>query len=222
MKKTKIIKIHRQDSKTSKPTFKEYEIEVDHHTSLLDAILEIRRTQDPTISIRYSCHHAVCGSCGITINGKPGLACQTPIYDCKNPIIVEPMKSMPVLKDLIVSWKGFLNQFKQIKPWLINKEKPENNKEYLMSSEDQLKVDQANDCIMCGLCDEGCKQDKDSISPANIVQAFRKIFDTRDKAQKERLDQIQSSSPQTRNCSKYCPKNIDPDHKISQIKDKLD
>src|SRR5579862_156207 len=169
--------------------------------SVLDAILEIKGTEDGSIGIRCSCQQGICGSCGVRINGKPGLACNTHLdeaaarvdgngEDANTVISVEPMGNMPVIRDLIVDmdavhWK----KIRRVTPWLLNKE-PVPEREYIVPHENMVDVTQPMACIQCGACVSDClsmEVDPEFVGPAALAKAYRFVGDPRDGQPAERL-----------------------------------
>jgi succinate dehydrogenase / fumarate reductase iron-sulfur subunit len=172
-------------------------VEVDGHRSVLDAILKRCAERDGTICIRCSCRAAICGSCGVRINGKPGLACHTHLAraaaagrEGSGVIVVEPMGNMPVIKDLIVDmdavhWK----KIQRVTPWLINKQ-PIPEREYVVPRESMLDITQSMACIQCGACVSDClslEVDPLFIGPAQLAKAYRFVGDPRDAQHEQRL-----------------------------------
>ena len=190
---------------------------------LLDAIMYIKNNVDPTLTYRRSCREGICGSCSMNINGTNTLACLTPID--KKEFKVYPLPHMQVVKDLIVDLKPFFDQYKSIKPYLVNDDKPD--KERIQTQEDRKKLDGLYECILCACCSTSCpsywwNSDK-FLGPAILLQAYRFIVDSRDKNKKERLNQLNDAFKLYRchtimNCTKTCPKGLNPAKAISEIK----
>ena len=175
--------------------WQDYEIDLDGHRSVLDGILQAKDRQDGSIGIRCSCRAAICGSCGVRINGKPNLACHTHLDKAfetaaDGVITVEPMGNMPVLKDLIVDmdavhWK----KMRRVTPWLLpDGEPPE--REYIVPPESMIDITQTMACIQCGACVSDClsmEVDPLFIGPAALAKAYRFVGDPRDGQHEERL-----------------------------------
>ena len=160
---------------------------------LLDVILRVRDEQDDSITLRKSCREGVCGSDAMNINGRNGLACVTPIKGLKEPVVLRPLPGMPVVRDLVVDLTQFYEQYYSIKPYLMNDE-PAPQKERLQSPEDRAKLDGLYECILCACCTTQCPSfwwnpDK-FVGPAGLLQAYRFIIDSRDRATRERLDDL--------------------------------
>ena len=134
-----------------KPYMKKYEVDLDDGDQmLLDALMKIKQ-QDETLALRKSCREGVCGSDGMNINGKNGLACVTKLKDLKEPVVIRPMPGLPVIKDLIVDMDQFFKNYHDVKPYFINNEEAPKT-ERLQSPEDRKKLDGLYECILCGAC----------------------------------------------------------------------
>jgi succinate dehydrogenase / fumarate reductase iron-sulfur subunit len=196
---------------------------------LLDVILRIRDSQDDSLTIRKSCHEGVCGSDAININGRNGLACVTRVRELKEPVVLRPLPSFPVIRDLVVDMTRFWKQYHSIKPYLVNEE-PAPEKERLQSPEDRDELNGLYECILCACCSTACPSfwwnpDK-FVGPAGLLQAYRFIADTRDEATNARLDNLEDPYRLFRchsimNCVDVCPKGLNPTRAIGKIKDLL-
>lgn len=213
------------DSDT-KPYMQDYEITLEPNVHmLLDAILQIK-AEDDSLTIRKSCREGVCGSDAININGRNGLACVTPITSLKEPIVLRPLPSFPVIRDLVVDMTQFYKQYHSIKPYLINHDMPP-EKERLQLPEQRDELDGLYECILCACCSSQCPSywwnpDK-FVGPAGLLQAYRFIADSRDQASDERLDQLNDVYKLFRcrtimNCTEVCPKGLEPSRAIEKIR----
>ena len=190
---------------------------------VLDAIINIKNNIDPTLTFRRSCREGICGSCSMNINGTNTLACLTPID--KKEFNIYPLPHMSVIKDLVVDLEPFFEQYKSIKPYVVTDKKPK--KEHIQLPEDRKKLDGLYECILCACCSTSCpsywwNSDK-FLGPAILLQAYRFIVDSRDKNKKERLKQLNDAFKLYRchtimNCTKTCPKGLNPAKAISEIK----
>ena len=190
---------------------------------VLDAIINIKNNIDPTLTFRRSCREGICGSCSMNINGTNTLACLTPID--KKEFNIYPLPHMSVIKDLVVDLEPFFEQYKSIKPYVVTDKKPK--KEHIQLPEDRKKADGLYECILCACCSTSCpsywwNSDK-FLGPAILLQAYRFIVDSRDKNKKERLKQLNDAFKLYRchtimNCTKTCPKGLNPAKAISEIK----
>ncbi len=215
--------------KDNKPYMQDYELELlPTDRMLLDAILRIK-TMDDSLGLRKSCREGVCGSDGMNINGKNGLACVTPLKDLKEPVVLRPLPGFPVIRDLIVDMGQFFKQYHSVKPYLIN-DNPPPQKERLQSPEDREELDGLYECVLCGCCSASCPSfwwnpDK-FVGPAALLQAYRFIADTRDEATSERLDNLEDPYRLFRchtimNCADACPKGLNPTEAIGRIKKQM-
>jgi succinate dehydrogenase / fumarate reductase iron-sulfur subunit len=214
------------------PYWDEHTVELEPHRSVLEAVLQARDRFDGSIGIRCSCRQAICGSCGVRINGEPALACHTHLDAAlssapEGVIEIEPMGNMPVIKDLIVDmdevhWK----KIKRVTPWLLAKQ-PVPEREYIVSKESMVDVTQSMGCIQCGACVSDClamEVDPGFIGPAALAKAYRFVGDPRDAEQRERLVDL-SQDPQgifdcthCFKCVEACPKDVNPMGQIMRLR----
>lgn len=224
--------IYRYNPETDeKPYMKEYDVDIEEHkcVMVLDAILAIKNHYDETLTVRRSCREGVCGSDGMNINGKNGLACTTHISSLSEPIVLRPLPGLPVIRDLVVDMTQFYKQYEKAKPYLQNDE-PAPAKERLQSPEDRAKLDGLYECILCACCTTSCPSywwnpDK-YMGPAALLQAYRFIADSRDTHTEERLADLTDPFSLFRcrgimNCVDACPKDLNPLEAINHIKDKI-
>ena len=213
-----------------KPYMQDFVIELEAtERMLLDVILRIK-TQDDSLAIRKSCREGVCGSDAININGRNGLACITQVRDLKEPVVLRPLPSFPVIRDLVVDMTQFFKQYHSIKPYLINDEPaPEN--ERLQSPEDRDKLDGLYECVLSGCCTSQCPSSwwnpDEFVGPAGLLQAERFIVDSRDRATQERLDDLNDVYRLFRcrsimNCTEVCPQRVGsvPRYRADQAEDR--
>lgn len=223
------LSIYRFDpEKDASPRMQDYEIDLEKSGAImvLDALLAIKSEQDETLSFRRSCGEGVCGSDGMNINGKNGLACITPLRSLKAPIVLKPFPGMPVIRDLIVDMSQFFSQYAKARPFLINEQTPP-GKERLQTVEQRDKLDGLYECILCGCCSSACPSywwnpDK-FLGPAALLQASRFILDSRDDKKRERLQQLSDAYSAFRcrsimNCVEVCPKGLNPTQAIAEIR----
>jgi succinate dehydrogenase / fumarate reductase iron-sulfur subunit len=230
------LKLRRYDPQSGEaPYYEEFQVELEPHRSVLEAILKVRGEQDGSIGIRCSCRAAICGSCGVRINGRAGLACHTHLDHAATSgvnadgrtILVEPMGNMPVLKDLIVDmdavhWK----KIQRVTPWLINKQ-PVPEREYVVPHENMVDVTQTMACIQCGACVSDClsmEVDPLFVGPAASAKAYRFVGDPRDAEQYERLKDLAEDPhgiydcTHCFNCIEACPKGVAPMSQIMRLR----
>jgi succinate dehydrogenase / fumarate reductase iron-sulfur subunit len=210
----------------AKPRMQDFEIDVlPTDVMLLDVILRLRE-QDDSLTIRKSCREGVCGSDAININGRNGLACVTPVRSLKEPVELRPLPSFPVIRDLVVDMSGFFKQYRSITPYVVD-DGPLPQKERLQSPADREKLDGLYECILCACCTSQCPSywwnpDK-FVGPAGLLQAYRFIVDSRDRATAERLDDLDDVYRLFRcrsimNCTEVCPKGLAPSRAIEKIR----
>ena len=235
LEEIKIIKlsVYRFDpTMDKKPYMQSLDIEVPANKDLMVLdVLHLAKEQEPSLSFRRSCREGVCGSDGMNINGKNGLACVTPVSEAvkKDKLTLRPMPGLPVIRDLIVDMKQFFDQLEKVQPYLITKGGvPE--KERTQSPEEREELDGLYECILCGCCTTSCPSfwwnpDK-FVGPAALLQSWRFIADSRDDATDERLDALEDAFSLYRchgimNCVSVCPKGLNPTEAISNIRSKL-
>lgn len=217
----------------TKPRMQDYTLELDDNQDLmvLEALIKIKEEQDPSLSFRRSCREGVCGSDGLNMNGKNGLACITNLSSLKsNKIVIRPLPGLPVMRDLIVDMTQFYKQYEKVKPFLINDDKTPSARERLQSPEDRAKLDGLYECILCACCSTSCPSfwwnpDK-FVGPAGLLHAYRFLADSRDTATEERLDDLDDAFSVFRchgimNCVNVCPKGLNPTKAIGHIKSML-
>lgn len=223
--------IYRFDpAKDSKPHMQEYQLDIEtiKGKMLLNA-LEAIKEKHPEIGFRRSCGEGVCGSDGMNINGKNGLACITRLHDLPDRVALMPLPGFPVIRDLIVDMEPFFNQYKRVQPYLQNKEKmPE--KERLQSPAERAKLDGLYECILCACCTSSCPSywwnpDK-FVGPAGLLNAYRFVADSRDTQTKERLAALEDPFSLFRcrtimNCANVCPKGLNPTEAISKLRKEM-
>lgn len=214
------------------PKMVSYEVELpeDRDIFVLD-LLHMIKDQDTTLSYRRSCREGVCGSDGINMNGKNGLAYVTPVSQVarRGKLVLRPLPGLPVVRDLVVDMAQFYEQYSKVKPYLISKEPPP-EKERLQSPEDREKLDGLYECILCACCSTSCPSfwwnpDK-FIGPAGLVAAYRFLADSRDTATEERLADLDDPFSVFRcrgimNCVSVCPKGLNPTRAIGKIRTML-
>jgi len=222
------LSIYRYDpDKDDKPYMKDYDVQLGHADHmLLDALVKVKEMDD-SIAFRRSCREGVCGSDAFNINGKNGLACITKLAELPAQVTLRPLPGLPVVRDLIVDMTQFFKQYESIRPYLINDE-PAPERERLQSPEAREELNGLYECILCACCSTACPSfwwnpDK-FVGPAGLLQAYRFIADSRDRATSARLDDLEDPYRLFRchtimNCVDVCPKNLNPTQAIGKIKD---
>jgi succinate dehydrogenase / fumarate reductase iron-sulfur subunit len=227
------LRLRRYDPESGSPPYwDEHTIELEPHRSVLEGILQAKGRYDGSIAIRCSCRAAICGSCGVRINGQPGLACHTHLDEALSRsrdgvIEVEPMGNMPVIKDLIVDmdavhWK----KIQSVTPWLLGRE-PVPEREYLVDREAMVDVTQSMACIQCGACVSDClamEVDPEFTGPAALAKAYRVVGDPRDAEHRERLASLAEDEHGLYTCTHCfkcvdaCPKGVNPMGQIMRLR----
>src|SRR5438105_7164593 len=186
------LKIRRFDPDGDHRSYwQEYDVEVDPMDRVLDALNTVKWEQDGTLTFRRSCAHGVCGSDAMLINGRNRLACEYLVKDAGRRISVEPLRGVPVVKDLLVDMEDFFAKYRASMPYLVNDEVPDDGKERRQSPADRELYEDTSRCILCAACTTACPvfwTNPDYVGPAAIVRAHRFIFDSRDTAHEERLE----------------------------------
>ena len=212
------------------PRYQVYTIDADPAERILDCLNRIRWEQDGTLGYRMSCGHGVCGSNAMKINGRCALACQKLVKDyVDQEVILEPLPSFKVLKDLIVDLDPFFAKVKAVRPYLINAQEPP-EKERRQTHEQSRKVNEAIRCILCACCTAACPvtaENEKYLGPSALVWAFRYIFDSRDEATSDRLKGVDSPDGAWGcvnhfECTRVCPKEIPVTKSINMIKREIE
>ena len=207
------------------PWWDTFEIDVDPMDRLLDALHHVKWYQDGTLALRRSCAHGICGSDAMLINGRNALACKMLVKDVAPKVTVEPIRGLPVLKDLIVDMEPFFEGYRSILPYLVNDTDPP-DRERLQSPEERERFDDTTKCILCAACTTSCPifwGDGEYVGPAAIVNAHRFIFDSRDDAAEDRLAILSEKTGVFRcrttfNCTEACPRGIKVTKAIQEVK----
>ncbi len=222
--------IYRYDpDNDAKPYMQDYALadtQIQPGMMLLDALL-LLKAADESLSFRRSCKEGVCGSDGMNINGRNGLACITPLASLKKPVELRPLPGLPVIRDLVVDMDQFYQQYRNAKPYLIN-DAPCPEVERLQSPEQREQLDGLYECILCACCSTACPSfwwnpDK-FLGPAALLQSWRFLADSRDQATEERLNNLEGPFRLFRchsimNCVEVCPKGLNPTRAIGRIKE---
>ncbi|OBU24192.1 succinate dehydrogenase iron-sulfur subunit [Photobacterium aquimaris] len=215
------------------PHMKGYQLDVPDGSDMmvLDALILLKE-QDASLSFRRSCREGVCGSDGINMNGKNGLACITPLSALmhSDTIVIRPLPGLPVIRDLIIDMEQFYSNYAKVKPFLIDDATLPPARENLQAPEDRAQLDGLYECIMCACCSTACPSfwwnpDK-FIGPAGLLAAYRWLIDSRDTATDQRLSDLDDAFSVFRchgimNCVNVCPKGLNPTKAIGHIKSML-
>jgi len=240
------IKVRRfQPESGEGPYWEEFGVDLDPSLAVLDGLLQAKDRDDGSLAVRCSCRAAICGSCGMKINGQSGLGCKTQIGEAQElankkasvageqvenaPIVIEPMGNMPVIKDLITDMEStHWTKIRRVTPWLLpHGEPPE--REYIVEPESMIDITQSMACIQCGACVSSClsmEADPDFIGPAALAKAYRFVGDPRDAETHERLHDLADDPHGIYDCTHCfscidaCPKGVAPMDQIMRLRRK--
>ena len=216
----------------AEPYMQDFQLEIPGGRDLMVLdLLELLKEQDPSLTFRRSCREGVCGSDGVNMNGRNGLACVTPLSQVMRGqrLAIRPLPGLPVIRDLVVDMEQFYANYKRVKPYLIN-DGPPPAKERLQSPAERAELDGLYECILCACCSTACPSfwwnpDK-FIGPAGLLQAYRFLADSRDTATEERLAELEDPYSVFRcrgimNCVAACPKGLNPTKAIGKLRNLL-
>ena len=229
MAETVVLQVTRyRPEQQAEPTIQEYEVPFTDDWVLLDALNYVKDNLDGSLSFRWSCRMGICGSCGMMVNGEPKLTCAAFVSEyAPGPVRIEPLRYFPIIRDLTTDMTDFMEKLKSVKPWIIRQEeKPISEGEYLQSPDELDRYKQFSMCINCMLCYAACPVyglDPAFTGPAVIALAQRYNLDSRDQGSRERLDVLSDHEGLwgctfVGECTKVCPKNVDPAGAIQQYK----
>ncbi|MFP6805041.1 MAG: succinate dehydrogenase iron-sulfur subunit [Pseudomonadales bacterium] len=227
------VSVYRYNPDADKePYIQDFDLEIPGGRDLMVLdVLELLKEKDPSVTYRRSCREGVCGSDGVSMNGKNGLACVTPLSEVVRggKLTIKPLPGLPVIRDLVVDMDQFYKQYEKIKPYLLN-DALVPGRERLQSPEEREKLDGLYECILCACCSSSCPSfwwnpDK-FIGPAGLLQAYRFLADSRDTATEERLADLEDPFSVFRcrgimNCVSVCPKGLNPTRAIGHIRNML-
>ena len=214
------------------PRMQDYEVDLPEGKDLMVLdVLELLKAQDTTLAYRRSCREGVCGSDGVNMNGKNGLACVTPVSEVakRGKLVLRPLPGLPVVRDLVIDMSQFYSAYERVQPYLIN-EAPPPAQERLQSPAERAELDGLYECILCACCSTSCPSfwwnPERFIGPAGLLQAYRFLADSRDTAQIERLAELDDRFSVFRcrgimNCVAVCPKGLNPTRAIGKIRTML-
>ncbi len=207
------------------PYWETYQLEVDQMDRVLDVLNKIKWHYDGSLTYRRSCAHGICGSDAMVINGRNALACKVLVEDVGSRIVIEPLKGLPVVKDLVVDMDPFFEAYRSVMPYLVNDE-PVGHQERIQTPEERDRYEDTTKCILCAACTTSCPifwSNGSYIGPAAIVNAHRFIFDSRDRAGDQRLAILAERDGVYRcrtafECTEVCPRDIQITKAIEEIK----
>ena len=228
-----LVSVYRYNPETDRePYMQDVEVSLPEGKDLMVLdVLNLIKEKDQSLSYRRSCREGVCGSDGVNMNGKNGLACITPVSEVvsRGKLVVRPLPGLPVVRDLVVDMGVFYKQYQRMKPYLQNST-PAGGRERLQSPEDRAKLDGLYECILCACCSTSCPSfwwdPEKFVGPSGLLQAYRFLADTRDEATEERLADLDDPFSVFRcrgimNCVSVCPKGLNPTKAIGHIRDML-
>jgi succinate dehydrogenase / fumarate reductase, iron-sulfur subunit len=228
-KRVRSFKVYRWDPEAGQnPRLDTYEVDLDAcGPMVLDALIKIKNEIDTTLTFRRSCREGICGSCAMNIDGTNTLACLKAIDDVHGDVKIYPLPHLPVVKDLVPDLNHVYAQYRSIEPWLKADTPPPPDRERAQSEGERQKLDGLWECILCFCCTTSCPSywwngDR-YLGPAILLQAYRWLADSRDEKTGDRLDRLEDPFRLYRchtimNCTKTCPKGLNPAKAISEIK----
>jgi succinate dehydrogenase / fumarate reductase, iron-sulfur subunit len=229
------VKVLRQASRTSLPSYQTYEVAIapDSNT-VLDVLHKIQWEQDGTLVFRRNCRNVICGSCGMRINGKSGLACQKLIgevmeFSKTNQLTIEPMGNLPIVKDLVVDMSKFWQNLARVDPYVATDARKISEKEFLQTPDQRQKLQASANCILCGSCYSECQAvsvNPEFVGPHALAKAYRVLADNRDSQTPERTEKYNDldfawGCTRCFNCNEVCPVEVAPLDRISQVKQEI-
>ncbi|MCP4537924.1 MAG: succinate dehydrogenase iron-sulfur subunit [Chloroflexi bacterium] len=221
------FKVQRFDPKADDvPHYQEYTLDIPEGMTILEALLRIQAEQDGSLSFRYACRGAVCGSCAMVINGQIDLACRSQVRGLDTETVtVEPLPNMPVLKDLVVDMEPFFEKNRAVQPWLQPTE-PDPEKERLVDPVQWAEAEPYTNCILCASCYGVCpaaERDSNYLGPAALAKHYRFLADVRDVADDARVALVDSEQgiwgcDMVWSCVEVCPKGVSPTQGIGKTR----
>jgi fumarate reductase iron-sulfur subunit len=218
---------YRPENETE-PVWQSFMVPYSEDMSVLQALQHIKDDMDGTLSFRWSCRMAICGSCGMMVNGKPHLSCQTFVREfLPGPVKIEALAHFPIVRDLMVDVEPFIAKLESVKPWIIPREERSLAQgEYLQTPEQMAQFEQFSGCINCMLCYAACPQfglDNEFLGPGVLALLHRYNADSRDAGKEQRMPMLSAqegvwSCTAVGYCSQVCPKEVDPANAINQNK----
>ncbi len=225
-----VFRVLRYDPvKDAHPFFQDFLYETEEKKSVLEALMDIRNEQDSTLSFRYSCREAICGSCAMVINGRFDLACRTILQSVKSrQVVIEPLPNLEIEKDLVVDMEPFFEAYRKIEPFL----RPEGHRPeqgFRIEDREMDKIYQFINCIWCGCCYSACpvvSRDERYLGPAALAKLYRFVKDPRDKRPFSSWSKVNTESgawgcDTVFKCNEVCPKEVRPADGIEALRRKL-
>ena len=227
------IRVKRHDPETMQPgesRWDDFGLDLHPQSTVLDALIEVRENQDPTLALRCACRASICGSCGMRVNGEAKLVCKTRLAEIVSddePVVVEPMGNQGIIKDLVVDLDPFFDKVKQVNPYLQSDSEPDAG-EFIASNDSMVNLLTAMNCIMCGACVSDCtvlEVDSNFIGPAALAKAWRFVEDPRDDGRSDRLQELNDEDGGIWDCTRcfmcveVCPKDVAPMTRIMELRE---
>jgi len=224
------LRVFRYDPATdARPRFEDFVIAAGRGVTVLDALFEAQEEQDPSLTFRYACRGAVCGSCAMAINGRLDLACRVQLANLgTSTVVLEPLPNLSIVRDLVVDMEPFWHAFESVRPWLHGKE-DEPEREHLVSPADRDRIDQYVNCILCACCFGACPvlgRDEGALGPAALARLTRFTEDVRDHRPNDQLAAADSSEgvwacDLVFRCRDACPKSVRPSDGVAALRRRL-
>jgi succinate dehydrogenase / fumarate reductase, iron-sulfur subunit len=220
------LRIRRFNPETDQaPHVETYEVPASPMDRVLDLLHWVKWNVDGSLAFRRSCGHGICGSDAMLVNGSNRLACKTLVREVGDEVMVEPLRGLPLEKDLIVDMTPFFAGYRAVQPYLVNDE-PAPDLERRQSPAERERYDDTTKCILCAACTTSCPvfwADREYVGPAAIVNAHRFVFDSRDHGAAERLAVLNDKEGVWRcrttfNCTDACPRGIKVTQAIQEVK----
>ena len=229
------VKVRRQESRSGLPNYHTYKVDIDPNSStVLDVLQKIQWEQDGSLVFRRNCRNVICGSCGMRINGKSGLACQKLLSEVLDKdgseLLIEPMGNLPVIKDLVVDMTKFWQNLAKVDPYVsTNSRQISKSEEFLQTPAERNKLQAAANCILCGSCYSECNAatvNENFVGPHALAKAYRVLADNRDDRTPTRIEKYNDTDfvwgcTRCYNCNEVCPVEVQPLDRISQIKQEI-
>jgi len=235
----KVARGHAKDASN----YQTYEVPEKPGSTVLDALLFVHDNLDDTLSFRYSCRGAVCGSCGMLINRVPRLACRTQLaplllperrhlvpsisipeggFELGREVLIEPLPNLERQKDLMVDMTPFFKAYQAISPFLLEKE----GSTHLMPKPTVKELERFTNCVLCAVCFSSCPingKELDYLGPAALAKLYRFVIDPRDARGEKRLEKANSvmgwwGCQFHANCAYVCPKDVPPNYAIAKAR----
>jgi succinate dehydrogenase / fumarate reductase iron-sulfur subunit len=227
--RTVLLKVFRYGPEDKTPRYDEFQMPVGPRTTVLDALLTVRRLKDPSLTVRHCCLHGSCGSCGMRVNGREVLACVTRVEGLRDPVVVEPLAGAVVAGDLVVDMEHVYRRLEPIgRPLVRASERDGTNDKKAGAGPVLEELGRFEDCIECGLCLSACPVAGDPrfLGPAALAAAERVLEEPRGADPRAVLDLVDDAHGAWRchaafECSAVCPAGVDPGEAIMRLRGRV-